>query len=99
MQDAKAFAALMKHIALVDSRENTVIMVQVENEIGMLTEAREYTEAANHAFQSQVPDALMHYLIKNKKKLVPEFLATLAEIGICHQWHLGRSFWQRFIYG
>lgn len=48
--DIIAFTTLMKHIARVDSAEKTVIMVQVENEIGMLTEAREYTESANLAF-------------------------------------------------
>ena len=50
-------------------------MVQVENEIGMLTEAREYTAAANLAFSGKVPDALMNYLKKNKNILVPEFSA------------------------
>ncbi len=80
-QDAQAFTALLKHIALVDSREQTVIMVQVENEIGMLTEAREYTDAANLAFNSKVPDALMHYLIKNKNDLVPELLTVWQKSG------------------
>src|SRR3954466_5458640 len=40
--DMKAFSALMKHIKETDKTQ-TVIMVQVENEIGMLTEARERT--------------------------------------------------------
>lgn len=34
--DAKAFAALMRHIKETDAREQTVVMVQVENEIGVL---------------------------------------------------------------
>jgi beta-galactosidase GanA len=40
--DSKAFSKLMKHLKEND-KSQTVIMVQVENEIGMLTEAREYT--------------------------------------------------------
>ena len=36
--DIKAFTALMKHIRATD-KSHTVIMMQVENEIGMLTEA------------------------------------------------------------
>ena len=80
-QDAKAFAALMKHIALIDAREHTVIMVQVENEIGMLTEAREYTDAANLALKNKVPDALMNYLKKNKNDLVPELQAIWQKSG------------------
>ena len=83
-QDAKAFAVFMKHIAQVDSRAHTIVMVQVENEMGMLTEAREYTETANQAFQSQVPDALMHYLIKNKNDLVPELSAVWQKSGFAH---------------
>ena len=35
--DAKAFVALMKHIREVDSKEHTVIAVQVENEIGVIS--------------------------------------------------------------
>jgi hypothetical protein len=34
--DARAFAALMRHLREVDGRDNTVVMVQVENEIGMI---------------------------------------------------------------
>jgi len=71
--DVKAFKALMRHIKEIDSNDQTVIMVQVENEIGMLTEAREYTPEANAAFKSDVPAELMSYLQKNKDFLVPEF--------------------------
>jgi hypothetical protein len=31
MADAKAYAALMRHIKEVDSKDQTVIMMQVEN--------------------------------------------------------------------
>ena len=56
-------------------------MIQVENEIGMLTEAREYTNAANLAFSQKVPDRLMDYLKANKNKLVPEFLKMWEKNG------------------
>lgn len=69
--DRKAFSKLMKHLKEND-KARTVIMVQVENEIGMLTEAREYTPEANKVFHSEVPKELMDYLIKNKDSLVPE---------------------------
>lgn len=69
--DKKAFSQLMKHLKKNDTSQ-TVIMVQVENEIGMLTEAREYTADANNAFKSKVPKELMDYLIANKDSLVPE---------------------------
>lgn len=69
--DSKAFSKLMKHLKETD-KSQTVIMIQVENEIGMLTEAREYTPDANKAFEGEVPKELMNYLITNKDSLVPE---------------------------
>ena len=61
----------MKHLKETDKAQ-TVIMMQVENEIGMLTEAREYTAEANKAFNNEVPKELMDYLIANKDSIVPE---------------------------
>lgn len=71
--DLNAFKALMKHIKSID-KEQTVIMVQPENEIGMLPSARDYHPLANEKFKEQVPAELTDYLQKNKEYLVPEFL-------------------------
>jgi len=70
--DAKAFAKLMNHIRKIDSNENTVIMVQVENEIGMIPDAREYSDEANKKYSENVPNELINYLDKNKQLLSPE---------------------------
>jgi len=70
--DKKAFTRLMQHIKETDSKAHTVILVQVENEIGMLPDARTYDEAANKAFNSAVPRQLLDYLVKNKNNLLPE---------------------------
>lgn len=48
--DASAFAALMRHVKQVDGDRHTVIMVQVENEIGFLPTAREHGPVADKAF-------------------------------------------------
>ncbi|MGV3555061.1 MAG: DUF5597 domain-containing protein [Croceibacterium sp.] len=56
--DARAFAALMKHLREVDGDERTVIMVQVENEVGFLPFARETSQTAEFAFAEPVPRAL-----------------------------------------
>lgn len=69
--DCKAFTALMKHLKQTD-KQHTVIMVQVENEIGMLQAARERTPVADSLFNSNVPTELMNYLIAKKDSLVPE---------------------------
>ena len=48
--DRKAFTTLLRHIADVDGREHTVVMMQVENEIGMLESARDHSPLAEKAF-------------------------------------------------
>src|SRR5688572_10246049 len=70
--DKNAFVKLMQYIKETDSRDHTVITIQVENEIGMLPDARTYDEAANIAFTRAVPEQLLNYLKKNKKDLLPE---------------------------
>ncbi|QLC65791.1 DUF5597 domain-containing protein [Flavobacterium sp. LPB0248] len=71
--DLNAFKKLMAHVKDFDQKEQTVIMIQVENEIGMLPTARDYHPLANEAFKKEVPKELLQYLQKNKEKLVPEF--------------------------
>ena len=73
MADLNAFEKLMAHINDFDNKEQTVIMIQVENEIGMLPTARDYCSLANEAFKIDVPVELIQYMQKNKTKLVPEF--------------------------
>ena len=70
--DARAFAMLMKHIRSVDEKEQTVVIVQVENEIGMIPDARDYCKQANEAFNAPVPKELTDYLKDHKDRLTPE---------------------------
>lgn len=70
--DKKAFTALMRHIKETDAAK-TVIMVQVENEIGMLPVARESSVVADKLYNAKLPAELVNYLQKNKSTLVPEF--------------------------
>lgn len=71
--DLKAFQALMKHIKEIDAKEHTIIMIQPENEIGMLPTARDHSSLANKKFQQNVPAEFIQYLKEYKGKLVPEF--------------------------
>ncbi len=70
--DARAFAALMRHLRDTDGAQHTVILVQVENEIGMIPEARDRYPAADAAFGAQVPVELMNYLTAHRDTLAPE---------------------------
>jgi beta-galactosidase GanA len=60
--DARAFTALLDHIRSLDSDKNTVLMIQVENEIGMLPVARDYGPEASRMFREPVPEALVRRL-------------------------------------
>ena len=70
--DSRAFAALMKHLRDTDSVRHTVIMVQVENEVGMIPEARDHSPLANAAFAAPVPAVLTDYLATHRDTLSPD---------------------------
>ena len=70
--DGAAFAALMRHLRDYDSQRQTVLMVQVENEIGMIPEPRDHGPAAQAAFTSAVPKELMDHLTERGDALPPE---------------------------
>ena len=79
--DLKAFTKLMDHLKAFDQHENTVIMVQIENEIGMLPVARDYHPLANKAFKANVPQDLMKYLQQHKAILTKELLSSWEKNG------------------
>ena len=60
--DLKAFSALMQHIAEKDPMHDVVIMLQIENEIGMLESARDHSPLAEKAYLQPVPQALLKAL-------------------------------------
>ncbi len=79
--DARAFAALMQHLREVDAGNHTVLMMQVENEVGVLGDTRDHSAEANEAFASAVPAELMHYMKAHKDSLDPELRALWEENG------------------
>jgi hypothetical protein len=76
--DEKAFAAVMQHIKSVDSPERTVIMMQVENETGLLGTDRDYSPQATGKFQSAAPSELMSYLEAHRGHLMPALESAWA---------------------
>jgi hypothetical protein len=80
--DARAFAALMRHLREADGSKHTVIMVQVENEVGVLDTPRDFCPAANQAFNGPVPKELMDYLQAHKDKLVPQLREAWGRTGL-----------------
>lgn len=58
-RDRAAFVALMTHLRQTDSATHTVILVQVENEPGLLGTVRDHSAAADAAFNAAVPDDVL----------------------------------------
>jgi hypothetical protein len=69
--DSKAFRALMRHIREVDP-QHTVIMMQVENESGLMGDSRDRSALAEAVWNKPVPPDLMNYLQENKTNLLTE---------------------------
>jgi hypothetical protein len=78
--DARAYAALMRHIREVDP-QHTVIMMQVENETGILGDSRDHSPAAESAWSKPVPAELTNYLAGHKATLGPEVLKEWGASG------------------
>lgn len=76
--DARAFAALMRHLATQDQAARTVLMIQVENEPGLLGADRDYGAAATKAFESAVPAELTAYLDSHRDGLSGSMKAAWA---------------------
>ena len=79
--DARAFAALQGHLRRTDEASRTVLMVQVENEIGMIPTARDHSAEADRAFASAVPGELMAALAAHREDLAPELRALWLVAG------------------
>ncbi|MGH8017225.1 MAG: DUF5597 domain-containing protein [Opitutaceae bacterium] len=73
--DTRAYVKLMEHLAEVDE-QRTTIMMQMQNEVGVLGDSRDHSSAAEKAFASAVPEELLAHLANNKKRLSP----ALAEL-------------------
>ena len=48
--DAKAFAAMMKHVKQLDEKQQTVIMIQVQNEVGLIGDSRGPSRSSGRAW-------------------------------------------------
>jgi hypothetical protein len=77
LQDAerKAFSATIRHLKKFDT-EHTVVMLQVDNEIGLLGDSRDRSALAQEKWDGQVPAELMAYLDRHRKALRPELEAV-----------------------
>lgn len=66
--DNRAFEKFVRHINDVDY-DDTVLMFQIENEIGMLENARDHSALANKNYAKGVPPQLTSFMRNNLKSL------------------------------
>lgn len=78
--DSTAFTKWLSHTIERDSL-GTVVMVQIENEIGMLEDARDHSTLADREYDKGVPAALTNHLAKNRKSLHPGIRQAWEENG------------------
>lgn len=79
--DARAVAALMRHVRETDSSQQTVLMVQVENEVGYLGQGRDRSDEADRLFRAPVPSEWIRSLAAKRLQLSPELAAHFNDRG------------------
>ncbi len=79
--DARAYVAFMRHLREVDGKKHTVLMIQMQNEVGLLGDSRDRSPTADEIFAKPVPAALTDYLQKNKSTLLPEIASVWQAAG------------------
>ncbi|KAK5164821.1 uncharacterized protein LTR77_009485 [Saxophila tyrrhenica] len=77
--DAAAFRSFVRHLNEVDGEQNTVVMVQVQNEVGVLGDSRDRSDAANEVYQSNVPSDLVRFLREDWHTLHPDLKSKLED--------------------
>lgn len=79
--DSNAFTQLLRHIAETDTA-GTVIIVQIENEIGMLEDARDHSPLAEKEYDKGVPPELTTHLNRNIRSLHPQLISKWQKAGM-----------------
>lgn len=78
--DETAFVALMHHLNQIDGEQHTVLLIQVENESGIIGSVRDYSPEADRMFAGQVPADLLTAANKQRGTWSQVFGADADEI-------------------
>jgi beta-galactosidase GanA len=85
--DRTAYTTLLRHLKEFDEADRTVIMMQVENESGLLGSVRDYSPEATRLFSGPVPAPFAAALKKNPGTWTEVFGPRMAEEA-CTVYHL-----------
>ncbi|CEL03740.1 hypothetical protein ASPCAL04886 [Aspergillus calidoustus] len=83
--DARAFGKLLQHLKDFDADHSTILMVQVENEPGILGDSRDRSSLAEAAFREPVPESLLRHLADNPHPLFAKRFPNVPKDGE-HSW-------------
>jgi Domain of unknown function (DUF5597)/Beta-galactosidase len=78
--DMRAYRALMEHLARVD-RQHTVVMMQVENEVGLLGSSRDFSAPAIEAWESAIPAELLDAVAEDRTGFHEDVLQLFRDEG------------------
>jgi len=86
--DKAAFTALMRHLKELDGTEHTILLVQVENESGIIGSPRDFSAESNREFAGQVPPDMLAAAHKQPGTWREVFLGDADELfQLYHQAH------------
>ncbi len=78
--DTRAYVKFMQHLKAFDTT-HTVLMMQMENEVGINSDTRDRSDAANQAYTGEVPAELLRYMEQNKDTLSTHLTKVWAAAG------------------
>ena len=84
--DAEAFRHLMRFLREYDGQEHTVIMVQVENETGLLGRGREVSDVADRVYAGAVPEGLIEYLKGHTSEMAADMKQAVKNAPMRGSW-------------
>jgi len=86
--DKAAFVTLMRHLKILDENERTILLVQVENESGIIGSPRDFSPESNKEFAGQVPAEMLKAAQKQPGTWSEVFRADADELfQLYHQAH------------
>jgi beta-galactosidase GanA len=78
--DRRAFVRFVEHLAAADP-DHVVVMVQVENEVGLLGDSRDRSPEAEAVWEEPVPQQLIDHLVAHRGELRRELAALWDRAG------------------
>ena len=70
----------------------TVVMLQVQNEVGLLGDSRDRSTWVEKIFNEPVPAQLINHLVKNKERICCPLRQLMGDQRISHKWFMAGYF-------